>query len=439
MICQAYRYLTKSSSAQDEGWSWTVLFASFVISGFTWGIQHVFGIIYSLWVTEFNSSKGTTAWITSLPIFLLYALSPVVAIIANRLHSFQMMSLVGVIICTTSLFISSYMDSILALFFTYGLMTGIGLLFLATPIVVILCDYFDRYLSFATALATVGSFVTPVFLSPMLSYITEKYDWRVSLRALAVSVLVTCLPCSLLWKKHSAQEKYKDPRDQRNKQPLKVRKSLRNYKRLLKNKRYLIFLIASLIASVDGIVSHTHLVQCAIELGIARQKANWLPTFAALGNVLGRLSFGRLYDCTFVKRLLLYRILMAVSGFAALIGSLSTTFTHLAIFASVYMIFDGGHKSQASVINLKMTGKKYYLEGWTMLLCGQSVMLLIGPSIVGSLSDLTQDYKVMFYCMAIPVMISSLILNFMSCVPEYIVEEEEVEVSHITGGSENLL
>ena len=146
---------------------------------------------------------------------------------------------------------------------------------------------------------------------------------------------------------------------------------------LLMDKRYVVLFVASLIGALDFIVSLTHLVQYAIDLGITRENANWLPTFASAGNVIGRLLFGRIFDYRFVKPLSLYKLLMIITGIIALIGSLSSNFTHLIIFAIMHTIFDGGYKAQMTVICLEITGKSRYMEGWTMLLCGQSVMLLI--------------------------------------------------------------
>ena len=112
----------------------------------------------------------------------------------------------------------------------------------------------------------------------------------------------------------------------------------------------------------------------------------------------------------------MYKILLILSGLIAISGSFAKTFTQLIIVSIAYMMTDGAHKAQQSIIMYNMIGETSFMEGWTMLLIVQSPMILMGPSVVGLITDLTHDYKIMFYFMGVPVIISSLILNFLSLV-----------------------
>ncbi|XP_057289501.1 monocarboxylate transporter 12-like [Hydractinia symbiolongicarpus] len=406
-------FLESSSTSTDRNWSWVVLFSSSMIAGFTWGIQHVSGIFYSVWLEEFKISKGTVAWITGLPLGLLLLLSPLYPIIYRKLKGFQIGSVFGSILTGISLLLSSYVTNVYLLFFTYSFLTGIGLLLLATPAVMIIPKYFHKHVSFATAFATTGSFITPLFLSPLISYLNRKFCWRVAFRVLGILVILICTPCGLLWRNHSS-----DTPNLHSLQGKKSTKAWNKYKHLLKNRHYLIFLLATTLGSLDASVSLTHLVQHAIESGTDRNDANWLPVYLSLGNVIGRLCLGKIFDIQCINKMIFYKILMIMSGLTAVVGSFSVEFYQLILFAICYTIFDGAHKAQQSIILLNIAGKKLLLEGWTLLMSLGAITFVLGPVLVGYFSSGISSYKVMFYFMSVPSILASLLLNLMYIFPE---------------------
>ena len=50
----------------DGGWSWIVCAAAFITHTLTVGFSYAIGVYYVEFLTVFNESKGTTAWISSL-------------------------------------------------------------------------------------------------------------------------------------------------------------------------------------------------------------------------------------------------------------------------------------------------------------------------------------------------------------------------------------
>ena len=50
----------------DSGWSWIVCAAAFITHTLTIGFSYAIGVYYVEFLTVFNESKGTTAWISSL-------------------------------------------------------------------------------------------------------------------------------------------------------------------------------------------------------------------------------------------------------------------------------------------------------------------------------------------------------------------------------------
>ena len=53
-------------SAKDGGWGWVVVGACFLIRVFLYGMTTTSGILYVVFLDEFNESKGATAIIGAL-------------------------------------------------------------------------------------------------------------------------------------------------------------------------------------------------------------------------------------------------------------------------------------------------------------------------------------------------------------------------------------
>lgn len=415
--------ILKPSSAIDEGWSWVVLLAAFLVSGFTWGIQQVFGIIYSFWLNEFKASKAMTAWITSLPVFLLFCLSPVFNILMNRYRSYRKLGLVGTLLCSLSLILSSYVTNVYHLFITYSLLMGLGLLLLATPIVLIVTQYFVKYISAAVAVATVGAFVMSMAMPPLITHLLEVYSWRKTLRIMSLVVLVVCSISVMFWKMHSNEMKSYENISNKN-----VMQCLRSYIDLIKDKQFFIYLVANILFSIEFLISFTHLVHYAIELGIPRYKANWLPTFISIGNIIGRIAFGRIFDMKCINKIYLFIFLVYLTAVIVLIGSFSYTFTHLAVFTTIYGIFDGSYKAQHTVMMKYIASKEKLTDSFTLTQFCQSFGLIFGPVIVGFISDITKDYRIMFFIVIIATTTGGTTLLFLdkSKRPEETIEKENV-------------
>ena len=127
-------YILKSPSDDvDTGWAWVALFASFWIGVMTWGMQYCDGVIYSIWIVEFQASKTIAAWFTVLPMFLLYFLSPLFQIIQDHIQGYQGIGFVSSLFYGTSFLASSFVINKYLLFVSYSFPMGIGLLLMTTP------------------------------------------------------------------------------------------------------------------------------------------------------------------------------------------------------------------------------------------------------------------------------------------------------------------
>merc|ERR1711976_1082776 len=84
----------------------------------------------------------------------------------------------GAFISCVGLISSSFATEIYVLYFTYGLIGGIGFCFMYLPSVVIVGLYFHRKRSFAMAFSVIGVGVGGLVLPPVLRQFVIAYTWR---------------------------------------------------------------------------------------------------------------------------------------------------------------------------------------------------------------------------------------------------------------------
>ena len=461
--------LKSPSSDVDKGWAWVVLLSTFMVGAMTFGVQQSIGVMYSIWITEYQASKTNMAWITTLPLFSFYFLSPLFQTIQNHCQGYQRIGFIGSLFYSFSFLAASFATNEYLLFIAYSLPMGIGLLLMQTPMPLLIAQYFEGHLSLAAALVTVGSFMFSMTAPPIMTLIINGYGWRTLFQGFSVLVLVFCSTLILLWREklsldidhkskidetlnekkcYSAENENKyiksehnncincnatdnkcdadinedEDRKENNDDNINFRPKNRDnssvsnkYRQLLSHYNFRILLLGFLLISIEFVVSITHIVQYAIELNVERRLANLLPTFLSGGSVTGRIIFGTIFNLKCVNKLFLFNCLLFTYGVIAVLGSFSKNFTQLAIFATSYGLINGGAVSQEITVIKLIVGSDMMSSGLTFIYFCESFTILGGTIAVGLISEISQNYKAMFYITAASSITGAIALMFLRC------------------------
>merc|ERR1711976_849796 len=113
------------SSDVDSGWAWVVLVAAFCMFILGNGAQFAFGVMYSSILRHFKTSKATTSWILLLQrgtgrFFGVFAGS------LAKLYGFRFVMITGALLASFGFIFSYWVNNIVVLFLTMGLLVGIG-------------------------------------------------------------------------------------------------------------------------------------------------------------------------------------------------------------------------------------------------------------------------------------------------------------------------
>ncbi|KAL5288109.1 hypothetical protein ACFFRR_008766 [Megaselia abdita] len=182
----------------DGGWAWIVMLASFLCNVMLDGVVLSSGFLHEELMKEFDVSKGYVALVSSLlPGFQLLA-GPFSSALMNK-YGFRPVACAGAIVGAVAIALSYYAPTLEVLFFTYGVLGGIGFSLVYIPSIVVIGFYFEKWRALATGIAMCGTGVGNFVFPPLYQYTVAEFGWRGTMLVQAVFV-VTCLIYCLAYK-----------------------------------------------------------------------------------------------------------------------------------------------------------------------------------------------------------------------------------------------
>ncbi|XP_071506307.1 monocarboxylate transporter 9-like [Diadema antillarum] len=187
-------------------WGWVVVITSFCVLLVVFGVVFSFGDFFVEFQDEFNSSATLTGWVGSIAHSFAVLLALPFNLLVERFGHHHV-CLIGILLATAGLVLTSLMSTLPPMFATYSVMFGSGVCIFSLAPVTLLSAYFPskhsvRALSLALAGSNAGMFVYAPFVNPFI----KRYGWRVTMRILAALMFGVGLPCSLTFSEPRQRE-----------------------------------------------------------------------------------------------------------------------------------------------------------------------------------------------------------------------------------------
>ncbi|KAJ8363105.1 hypothetical protein SKAU_G00119360 [Synaphobranchus kaupii] len=129
--------------APDGGWGWVVLASSVLVLALTLAFPSCIGIFYTDLQEAFQASNSETSWVPSIMTAVLHAGGPLCSVLVER-YGCRTTVMLGGVLSGLGMAASSFTNSIIELYITAGVITGLGFCFSFQPAVTILGQYFVR-------------------------------------------------------------------------------------------------------------------------------------------------------------------------------------------------------------------------------------------------------------------------------------------------------
>uniref|UniRef100_UPI00358E5114 monocarboxylate transporter 7-like isoform X2 n=1 Tax=Myxine glutinosa TaxID=7769 RepID=UPI00358E5114 len=174
----------------EEEWRWGYLIALsfFIIEALTFGVLKSQGVLFPELLLQFDCSSDALAWVPSIAAFTMTFLGPLSAMLSTRFDARPIVMLGGILVFLgTSL--SAFAQSLLHLYLTSGLLTGIGYCLTFLPCLTLLAAYFNDRGPQIISIASTGECFSIFALSPGLQALKEAVGWRSTLFILGAAQL----------------------------------------------------------------------------------------------------------------------------------------------------------------------------------------------------------------------------------------------------------
>ncbi|XP_005471578.1 monocarboxylate transporter 12-B isoform X1 [Oreochromis niloticus] len=418
----------------DGGWGWVIVGCCFMVMVCTRAVTRCVSIFFVEFQAHFGADYAATAWIHSLLDCSTMLCAPVGSLVGSR-WSCRAAVVVGGLLASCGLLLSSFATSLEVLYFSAGILTGLGFALCYTPAIALVGCYFQRRKALAYGVAMSGSGIGTFVLAPVVQMLIQLYSWRGALLVLSGFVANLCV-CGALLRPIALQEEQcgdisqqdvdKPPKDSVDllAPPLPPGSSaprLRRMWRLLSCGEYRFLLLPDFLGLAGSFLflasgcslPFVYLVPYALSVGVSHQHAAFLMSILGVIDIMGNITFGWLTDrrCLKPYRLACYVFSVGMEGLCCLFMPLLCSFPLLVSFAVLYGYFDGAYVALIPVVTSDVVGTRYLSSALGVVYFLHAIPYLVSPPIGGWLVDVTGSYTATFFLSGTALLASAVILS----------------------------
>ncbi|XP_008283956.1 monocarboxylate transporter 4-like [Stegastes partitus] len=399
--------------APDGGWGWVVLAGCFVITGFSYAFPKAVSVFFKELIKEFGVGYSDTAWISSILLAMLYGTGPLCSILVNRFGCRPVM-MVGGLFASLGMILASFATSIIHIYLTAGVITGLGLALNFQPSLIMLNRYFSEKRPLANGLSAAGSPVALCCLSPLGQVLQYQYGWRGGFLILG-GILLNCCVCGALMKPlvpHKTPKELGEDNDKDGEEKKKKPKAKLLDFSVFKDCGFVIYTVAASIMVLGLFVPPVFVVSYAKELGNEDTKSALLLTILGFIDIFARPTCGVIAGLKWVRPrcVYLFSFAMIFNGTTDLIGSQAKDYSSLVVFCIFFGVSYGMVGALQFEVLMAIVGTEKFSSAIGLVLLMEAIAVLVGPPGAGWLLDATKNYMCVFLLAGSEVVLAALVL-----------------------------
>ena len=387
-------------------YGWWIVSASFFIAAYIAGaIFYGFTAIFEPIANELGWSHTQISLASSLRGLEVGLLAPIIGILVDRWGPRRLI-FSGAIVIAGGLIFLSRATSLGTFYGAFALMAIGTSCCSMTVLMTVVANWFRKNMGIASGIVVSG-FGFGGLLVPVIVRLIEVYDWRMTMTILAVGMLATVLPLSLVLRHKPEQYGYlPDGRVEGSatfdngpglSQAVEVEVTA---KQALKSNTFWRLALAFMFHIMVISATVTHVMPYLSSIGFARSRASLMATAIPLTSIGGRLSFGWLGDK--VNRRLIAVIAFAMMGLGMLcFGYASSAGTWLLVpFLVLFGIGYGGSNVLRPSLVREYFGRANFGSILGLMLGINMIGGIIGPPLAGWVYDNWGSYQGIWFVFA---------------------------------------
>ncbi|XP_070555907.1 monocarboxylate transporter 11-like [Ptychodera flava] len=198
---------------QDGGCQgWLVVLGSFICGMFMYGVYPSMGPLLVAVQRYFEASSAGTAWILSLIVFLQFGVGPIANVFVKKV-GFRMTVMCGAVMSSSGFFLSYFAKNILFLYFSLGILVGLGYGMVFTPGTGVYSLFIKKRFTVANYIVALSGGLSVLMFPPMLQICIDTYGWRGTVLVFGAINAHLCIAAAL-FRPRSAQMDEKEDADE---------------------------------------------------------------------------------------------------------------------------------------------------------------------------------------------------------------------------------
>ncbi|XP_070161969.1 monocarboxylate transporter 12 [Polyergus mexicanus] len=181
----------------DGGYGWVVVFGAFFVQFWVTGLVKSYGVLYVEVMETFKDSSASVAsWIPAILTCLCLALAPITSMLCQK-YSCRTVVFVGGLFCALGLTTSYFATRLIHLFFTFGVLTGIGGGLSTTPGIILVSQYFDKHRALANGICVSGTAAGSFMFPLLIELLVKDFGFHGTILLLGGCMLHVCVSATL--------------------------------------------------------------------------------------------------------------------------------------------------------------------------------------------------------------------------------------------------
>ncbi|XP_069107892.1 monocarboxylate transporter 12-like isoform X2 [Argopecten irradians] len=383
----------------DGGWGWVVTFSSFMLNFLVDGVCYTIGVFYPVFLTYFGGSNAKTMLLSSIINGLSFLLGPVAGASVNR-YGCRRVTIVGIFIASTGLFLSTFSPNLDVMILLYGVVGGVGFGLVYTPTIVIVSFYFERRRALATGIATCGSGIGGFVFAPLSVYLQEKFGWQGAMWIITGVVLNGIVFASFYRSDYPL--KVKDTAKAKSDETLTIKDKCVSFGKtfdcsMLASPSFIMYSTSCFLVSVGFFIPFNCLPALAMDLGMTAGEGALLISVIGICNTISNVLFGFIIDLPCVDNILTNNIILVLGGLATFFVPFYHLFGILVLYSVVFGTMIGAFELLNSILMVEIKGLERLSNGFGLLNMIIGIASIAGSPIAGSLADSFGNYNGAFY------------------------------------------
>ncbi|KAK3733574.1 hypothetical protein QZH41_000277 [Actinostola sp. cb2023] len=233
------------------------------------------------------------AWIGSLAIGFSFFCGPIAVKVIDSVGE-RTVGVCGGLVASLLLAVSSFVDNILILYFSHGVLLGICGSFILNSLLLIVRKYFKDKLAVAIGITSSGSSLGVLSLGPALQVLNNLLGWRGSFRVMSGVMLLVAL-LSFVYDPNIKDDEHNKGIAGRREQTRKRFSELIDCS-IWRSSQYIVGITAVFLTYFGLFVPSIHLIRFAEDRDITSSKSSLLFIYIGVFSTVIRLVVGKLMD-----------------------------------------------------------------------------------------------------------------------------------------------